>query len=325
MEWGHVPLSTGTPGARSSLFVVHHPGGFAKHISLGRCQTSDPAIRGDDVLHICDTLGGSSGAPIFDNNSRKVIGLHYSAVGLRDLNAGKRIASLAKNSKIIARILTDAVPKPKPLARPPMSEAARFWAEVKHSKNQAVLEEFIKRFANSFYATLAKARLDELKTQTIANVSKTDPIPPVAEISKLVMDLKELTRQLQTELKRVGCDPGKIDGEWGAKGRIALSQFNKHAKLELFLDEPRKETIDAIKSKQGRICPVPSGSGTASASSQACSENPIGPAPDHCCKLVLQQVAEYERIRSITSDATYQRILAIGIKTNRGWYNAHCR
>ena len=49
------------------------------------------------------------------------------------------------------------MPKPKPVnpvtvSKPPLSDAARFWAEIKDSKNQVVLEEFIKRFANSFYA-----------------------------------------------------------------------------------------------------------------------------------------------------------------------------
>ena len=57
-EWDAVRLSMESPTAFNSLFIVHHPGGFAQHISRGRCQTSNPAIRGDDLLHVCDTLGG---------------------------------------------------------------------------------------------------------------------------------------------------------------------------------------------------------------------------------------------------------------------------
>ncbi|MGP0088746.1 MAG: hypothetical protein ACLPKB_02105 [Xanthobacteraceae bacterium] len=46
--------------------------------------------------------------------------------------------------------------------------------EAKDGKNQAVLEEFIRRFGDSFYASLARARLQELKKTQVAAVA-----PPV--------------------------------------------------------------------------------------------------------------------------------------------------
>ncbi len=104
-EWGTISLSTTTPSALHSLFIIHHPLGHPQHMTKGRCQTSDPAIDGADVLHICDTLPGSSGAPIFDDATRRVVGLHYSAVALRKLNAGKQIASIAGASAIIGGLV----------------------------------------------------------------------------------------------------------------------------------------------------------------------------------------------------------------------------
>lgn len=104
-EWGTVALSAATPDALNSLFLIHHPGGYPQYVTRGRCQTSEPAVDGSDLLHTCDTIGGSSGAPIFDNNSRLVVGLHYSGVALKKLNAGKRIASIADASPIVAGIL----------------------------------------------------------------------------------------------------------------------------------------------------------------------------------------------------------------------------
>ncbi len=104
-EWGTIPLSAETPDALHSLFIVHHPGGYPQYVTQGRCQTSNPVIDGSDILHICDTLPGSSGAPIFDNSTRKVVGLHYSAVEMRKLNAGKRMASIAAASAIIGGIV----------------------------------------------------------------------------------------------------------------------------------------------------------------------------------------------------------------------------
>ena len=45
----------------------------------------------------------------------------------------------------------------------PRSEAAEAWDAVKQTTNPALLEAFIKRFGTTFFAELARARLDELK------------------------------------------------------------------------------------------------------------------------------------------------------------------
>ena len=118
-SWGTVPLSAQTPGAGKYLFIIHHPGGYPKRITRGFCQTSRPAVQNNDIYHGCDTLPGSSGAPIFDNAINKVIGLHNRALGLKGrrtgkLNAGKRIASIAENSPLIARLVQRAGGSGKP-------------------------------------------------------------------------------------------------------------------------------------------------------------------------------------------------------------------
>jgi TPR repeat protein/uncharacterized caspase-like protein len=54
-------------------------------------------------------------------------------------------------------------------------EATQAWAAVKDTTNTAVLEAFIKRFKNSFYSELARARLEELKKTQVAAVQSTVP------------------------------------------------------------------------------------------------------------------------------------------------------
>lgn len=44
------------------------------------------------------------------------------------------------------------------------AEAERAWAEAKDAQSPAVLEEFIKRYGDSFYAALARDRLEKLKS-----------------------------------------------------------------------------------------------------------------------------------------------------------------
>ncbi len=76
--------------------------------------------------------------------------------------------------------LVPALPTEKPSAAAPaptpaISEAERAWAEAKDSKSPAVLEEFIKRYGDSFYAALARARLEELKKTQVAVVAPPAP------------------------------------------------------------------------------------------------------------------------------------------------------
>jgi formylglycine-generating enzyme required for sulfatase activity/uncharacterized caspase-like protein len=63
---------------------------------------------------------------------------------------------------------------PAPLAQP-TSEAERAWSLTQGTTSQAVLEDYIKRYGDSFYGTLARARLEELKKSQVAVVA-----PPAA-------------------------------------------------------------------------------------------------------------------------------------------------
>jgi formylglycine-generating enzyme required for sulfatase activity len=57
----------------------------------------------------------------------------------------------------------------------PTSDAAQAWVAAKDTTSPAVLESFIRRYGDSFYADLARARLDELKKSQVAVVA-----PPTA-------------------------------------------------------------------------------------------------------------------------------------------------
>ena len=65
-----------------------------------------------------------------------------------------------------------------------------------------------------------------------------------------------LTRKLQGELKRVGCDPGNIDGDWNAASRRALENFNKHTGSKLDVRVASLDALGVIRSKRSRICPL---------------------------------------------------------------------
>lgn len=69
-------------------------------------------------------------------------------------------------------------------------------------------------------------------------------------------DVGALVRAIQTELKRVGCDPGAIDGNWGPRGMEALRKFAGLAKIALTSDQPSEAALGALAKEKGRVCPL---------------------------------------------------------------------
>ena len=70
----------------------------------------------------------------------------------------------------------------EPAALPPAvrNDAAEAWTAAKETKNPAIMEAFVKRFGDTFYGDMARARLEELKSQHTAAVSPPAVKPPAA-------------------------------------------------------------------------------------------------------------------------------------------------
>ncbi len=78
-----------------------------------------------------------------------------------------------------------------------------------------------------------------------------------SETAEEAADPALLARQLQTELSRVGCYAGEADGDWGRGSASALERFNEAAGLELSVDEPTGEALDAVTAKVETACDAP--------------------------------------------------------------------
>ncbi|MET0868893.1 MAG: caspase family protein, partial [Pseudorhodoplanes sp.] len=70
------------------------------------------------------------------------------------------------------------------------------------------------------------------------------------------VNVAALTRDLQTELRRVGCGAGRADGSWSARWRDVMSDFNKRAGTEFDIKVASTDALDGVKSQRGRICPL---------------------------------------------------------------------
>lgn len=124
-EWGTVKLAPTDPSANASLRVVHHPGGQPKQITQRSCRASAPPISQNRLMHKCDTIGGSSGAPVFVGYGAgaQMVALHYAGVPRSRLgidpslesNRAVPVSQLVARSAILQR-LADTAGAPTPVA-----------------------------------------------------------------------------------------------------------------------------------------------------------------------------------------------------------------
>jgi uncharacterized caspase-like protein len=73
---------------------------------------------------------------------------------------------------------------------------------------------------------------------------------------------QDIPRLLQSELRRVGCKAGDIDGEWNASARKALSSFNDHAGTKFDVKVASLDALDAVRARTSRVCPLDCERGT---------------------------------------------------------------
>ncbi|MGY3290662.1 hypothetical protein ACVW0I_005379 [Bradyrhizobium sp. LM6.11] len=66
----------------------------------------------------------------------------------------------------------------------------------------------------------------------------------------------DLTKSLQSELRRVGCLSTTADGDWSAASQRSLTLFNKYAGTQLDAKLASIDALDALKAKPGRVCPL---------------------------------------------------------------------
>ena len=61
---------------------------------------------------------------------------------------------------------------------------------------------------------------------------------------------------LQAHLKRVGCNPGNVDGNWDDNSRKALDAFNRNASSKFDIKLASLDALDGVRSRTDRVCPL---------------------------------------------------------------------
>jgi hypothetical protein len=95
-------------------------------------------------------------------------------------------------------------------------------------------------------------------TETAAIIAVSQPTrePPTgaAPAVPVPRDMASLTREIQRELKRVGCYDGEESGRWDAQSRLAMKAFADGINSRLSVDRPDDTLLRLAQGHRGRAC-----------------------------------------------------------------------
>lgn len=98
----------------------------------------------------------------------------------------------------------------------------------------------------------ADAARDELSKFTVEQDEPVEKDPPISRMTTPVN--KELVRQVQTQLGRLGCSAGGADGIWGQRSESALERFNTSFKGEESFDVVSSDLLLTLITITSPVC-----------------------------------------------------------------------
>jgi hypothetical protein len=188
-----------------------------------------------------------------------------------------RIAAEKAAQERIAKAQAEA----EAIAKAKAADDARAAQEARAAELQKAIEEAKAAEAKAAEAkAAASAKLQESKAQEDNKTqdnktqdnktqdnktqdNKTQDNKPVAVAALSPADKSDsppatddLPRLLQSELRRVGCHTGSIDGSWSAAAQRSLALFNKSAGTTLDTKVASLDTLDVVRGRSARVCPL---------------------------------------------------------------------
>ena len=150
---------------------------------------------------------------------------------------------------------------------------------------------FLARYGDGFYAELAKGQLNKIASEearkaavenaalaeqakartSAAGANKPEQDTAAAEAEAHDVQDKiaalsppappqpsqtDLVKSVQAELRRIGCLVKTADGNWDSASQRSLTLFNKYASTNLDTTSPAVNTLEVLRAKPSRICPL---------------------------------------------------------------------
>jgi uncharacterized caspase-like protein len=139
------------------------------------------------------------------------------------------------------------------------SQQAKADAEAKAAEQARVAAEKAKQVAQDQAAAAEQKRV---AAESAAADKAPAPAPADKEKAVNVASLAagppqaDVTKSVQAELRRVGCLTGSADGDWNNASQRSLTKFNRYAGTRLDTKVASVDTLDTLKLKSSRVCPL---------------------------------------------------------------------
>jgi uncharacterized caspase-like protein len=137
------------------------------------------------------------------------------------------------------------------------SQQAKADAEARTAEQARVAAEKAKQVAQD-----QAAAAEQKRAATESAAADKASAPAAADKAVNVASLAagppqaDVTKSVQAELRRVGCLTGSADGNWNNSSQRSLTQFNRYAGTRLDTKVASVDTLDTIKLKSSRVCPL---------------------------------------------------------------------
>jgi uncharacterized caspase-like protein len=235
-------------------FVAANPSGF--YTDLAKAQRNKIAA---ETARIAATEKAREAA------------LEQARLAAEGAKASEQARAAAQSQEAEAAKLAAEKKKQAEDAKLAAAEQAKVAAQAKAAETERVAAEKIrlaaekaKKSDETKVAAVEPAKPNQDRSNAdkpaVASLTPSDQAAPEAPKSDSAtsdsLALQDIPRLLQSELRRVGCKTGEIDGEWNASARRALSAFNDHAGTRLDVKLASLDALDAVRARNGRVCPL---------------------------------------------------------------------
>jgi uncharacterized caspase-like protein len=244
-------------------FLTKHPAGFFANLARGQNSKLEAAqqsrAKADDAKRQADDLAAQKAADfrrqLEEQSARQTAEAKQklSEQAKRDLDEARaQIAEQAKKELDEARRQAEQAQRQANAAQVQVDVARRQAAADAQVQVQVQVEQ-ARRDAK---AQADKVQADKAQAEKLAALTPNTPPAPEPPPTAPKMDPSDIARLLQAHLKRVGCNPGNVDGKWDDGSRTALELFNKSADTHFDVKLASLDALDSVRGKTDRVCPL---------------------------------------------------------------------
>ncbi|WP_061847468.1 caspase family protein [Bradyrhizobium sp. DOA1] len=153
----------------------------------------------------------------------------------------------AEKQKQIEQARAEAAEQQRKIAEAAAAKALAEKQAAEKAKAELAAKQAAEKAEQAAAKPAADRQLPEVENQKVAALSPG---------STSTLSAAELSKSVQSELRRVGCLSSSAESEWSSTAQRSLTLFNKYAGTKFDVKLASLDALDALKAKPGRVCPL---------------------------------------------------------------------